>query len=183
MNLTERYEHACVTPSDIHLHLPRFVDIVAEIGATRVVELGTRSGVSTIGWLHALEQTGGSLVSVDLDARPDIGDYPNWTFIQGDDLDPAVVSAVSTPTPDIVFIDTSHHYQHTRRELATYRWVVREGGFIVCHDTTNARPEGAPIGDPGFPVRKAIDEFAADNGFLWVNFPDCWGLGVIKIGA
>lgn len=180
MNLAERYETACRTPSDIHQHLPMFVELVAELDATRVLELGTRSGISTIAWLHALDGRG-SLVSVDLDERPDIGEYPHWTFIRGDDMDPVVIKAVSTPPPDIVFLDTSHHFQHTRRELATYGWVVKPGGLIVCHDTEVARPEFAPIGDPGFPVRRAIEEFCGDNGFTWVNVTGCNGLGIIKV--
>ena len=181
-DLAARYEKACRTPSDIHEHLPMFVELVSELDATRVLELGTRAGISTVAWLYALERTGGHLVSVDLDERPDIGEWPHWTFIRGDDMDPAVVKQVSEPAPDIVFLDTSHHYQHTRRELATYRWVVRPGGLIVCHDTEVARPERAPLGDPGFPVRRAIEEFCGDNGFTWVQVTGCNGLGIIKVG-
>ena len=180
MTLADLYAERCATPSDIYLHLPRMVDMVRETGATRVLELGTRTGVSTIAWLHALDGVG-HLVSVDIDERPPIGEWPHWTFIQGDDFDPMVVRQVSDPAPDIVFIDTSHHYQHTRRELALYRWIVKPGGLIVCHDTMLPHPEGAPVGDPAFPVRRAIDEFVAENGFDWFNFPDCWGLGVIKV--
>lgn len=181
VTLAKQYEQVCVTPSDIYLHLPRFVEMVLELDAKHVVELGTRTGVSTIAWLYALEQTGGRLTSVDIDERPDIGTHTHWRFIQGDDCTPEVVSAVSTPAPDIVFIDTSHHYLHTCRELAIYRWVVKPGGLIVCHDTELARPEYSPPGDPMYPVRKAITEFVDENEFHWVNIPDCWGLGVIKV--
>lgn len=181
LSLAARYEQACRTPSDIHEHLPMFVELVDQIDARHVLELGTRSGISTIAWLYALDGRG-TLTSVDLSERPDIGDYDHWTFIQGDDEDPAIVRQVSTPTPDIIFLDTSHHWQHTRRELATYRWVVRPGGLIVCHDTEVARPEHAPIGDPAFPVRKAIEEFCEVNGFTWVNVTGCNGLGIVKVG-
>jgi predicted O-methyltransferase YrrM len=181
VTLAEWYAELCATPSDIYLHLPRFVQMVEELDAMHVVELGTRSGVSTVAWLHALERTGGRLTSVDLDPAPDIGEWPHWRFIRGDDLDPAVVKACSDPAPDIVFIDTSHHYRHTCQELAVYRWVVKPGGLIVCHDTMLPVPEGAPPGDPRYPVRRAIDEFVKAEGFQWVNVPECWGLGVIKV--
>lgn len=181
MLLADRYKQLCETPSDIYEHLPKFVDLVIQTDAKYVLELGTRTGVSTVAWLYALEQTGGRLVSVDIDSHPKIGEHPHWRFVQGDDTDPKIVALVSEDAPDIVFIDTSHHYMHTRQELGIYRWVVKSGGYIVCHDTELQRPEGAPVGDPPFPVRKAIEEFVGDHGFEWVNFPNCWGLGVIKV--
>lgn len=180
MNLAEEYERQCATPSDIYLHLPRFVDLVQATGATSVLELGTRTGVSTIAWLHALNGVG-HLTSVDIDGCPPIGEHEHWTFIQGDDEDPAIIRQVAATAPDIVFLDTSHHYQHTRRELAIYRWVVKPGGIIVCHDTELPHPEGSPPGDPVYPVKRAIEEFVADNGFEWINVPECWGLGIIKV--
>ena len=59
MTLAELYAEQCATPSDIYLHLPRFVEMVELLDASHVIELGTRTGVSTIAWLHALERTGG----------------------------------------------------------------------------------------------------------------------------
>lgn len=178
VSLLERYEQVAGTPSDIVDHLPRFVQMVTRLGARVVIELGTRTGVSTIAWLYALEQTGGHLFSVDIDPRPEIGEWPHWTFIQGDDLDPTVLAQL--PQADIVFIDTSHLYEHTRNELSVYRWLVRRGGLIVCHDTQLAQPIGAPA-RPRFPVRTAIKEFCEEEGFRWSEFPDSWGLGVIEL--
>jgi cephalosporin hydroxylase len=178
MTLEERYRELCVTPSDIYLHLPRFVDLVMAREARHVIELGTRSGVSTIAWLYALEQTGGRLTSVDIDEKPGIGDHDHWTFIQGDDCDPDLFAGLEPA--DIVFVDTSHWYEHTLRELNLYRWLVNPGGIIVCHDTELQHPEGAPIRPP-FPVKLAIIEFVSEHGYEWFNYPDCFGLGVIEI--
>lgn len=178
--LAEQYRQVASTPSDIWLHLPRFVELVVRSKATKVLELGTRTGVSTIAWLHALEQTGGHLWSVDIDTQPAIGQHPHWTFIQGDDMNPAVQAQLPEPF-DIVFLDTSHHYQHTKDELDRYQHMVRRGGIIVCHDTELPIPEGAPPGDPQFPVKRAIEEFVAATGRRWFNFPDCWGLGIIEV--
>jgi cephalosporin hydroxylase len=178
MTLEERYRELCATPSDIYLHLPRFVDLVLARDARHVVELGTRTGVSTIAWLYALEQTGGRLTSVDIDEKPGIGDHPHWTFIQGDDTDPELFADLEPA--DIVFVDTSHWYAHTLRELNLYRWLVKPGGVIVCHDTELQHPEGAPL-RPAFPVKTAIKEFVGQHGYHWFNFQDCFGLGVIEI--
>ena len=178
VSLAEDYERLCRTPSDIVNHLPRFVDLVQDLDATSVIELGTRTGVSTIAWLYALEGRG-HLTSIDIDEKPQIGDHDHWTFIQGDDLDPKVIERLAPA--DIVFIDTSHHYLHTLSELAAYLPLVRPGGRIVLHDTQLRRPEGSPP-RPLFPVRTAIKEFVAEHGFDWLEYPDCWGLGVISLG-
>lgn len=175
--LEDRYDELCVTPSDIYLHLPRLVALVTELNAQHVIELGTRSGVSTVAFLHALEQTGGRLTSVDIDPGPDL-ESDRWQFIQGDDLDPAIVSTLEPA--DIVFIDTSHLYEQTVAELNVYRWLVKPGGRIVLHDTQLAHPMGAPH-RPSFPVRTAVDEFCAAESFEWTEFTDCFGLAVIQV--
>ena len=177
MTLEAEYRRLCDTPSDIHEHLPRFVEMVEVLDAATVIELGTRTGVSTIAWLYALEGKG-RLVSVDIDEKPAIGEYDHWSFIQGDDCDPDVVKQL--PDADIVFVDTSHFYEHTVRELNIYRHLVRPGGLIVCHDTQLRRPIGAPS-YPAFPVRKALVEFATDQGYRWSEVTNCWGLGWVEI--
>lgn len=177
--LAAEYERLCNTPSDIFLHLPRFVDMVIDLNAQHVIELGTRTGVSTVAWLHGLEQTGGRLTSIDIDPKPDIADHPAWVFIQGDDLDPAIVASLAPA--DIVFIDTSHLFEHTLAELGVYRWLVNPGGVIVLHDTELPLPETAPPDHPRYPVKKAISEFCAREGFDWVNVPECWGLGIVRV--
>ncbi len=177
MILAHEYQKACANPSDIYQHLPRFVALVEQLDATNVIELGTRSGVSTIAWLYALEGRG-RLTSVDIDPVPPIGEYEHWTFIQGDDMDPAVQAQLAPA--DIVFIDTSHLYDHTIAELNAYLPLVKPGGRIVCHDTQLRRPDGSPP-EPIFPVRTAILEFVAEHGLDWFEYQDCYGLGVIEI--
>lgn len=175
LTLAEHYERLCRTPSDIVEHLPRFVELVRELDAKHVIELGTRSGVSTIAWLYALEGRG-RLTSVDIDPRPDIGDYEHWTFIQGDDCDSSVIAQLEPA--EIVFIDTSHLYGHTLRELTIYRRLVRPGGRIVMHDTMLERPDGAPV-RPRYPVMTALSEFVMAEQLKWSNDPKCWGLGEV----
>lgn len=177
MTLADDYARVCAQPSDIYLHLPRFVQLVEDLDATHVIELGTRTGVSTIAWLYALEGRG-RLTSVDIADKPPIGDWPHWTFIQGDDLSMKVLERMKPA--DIVFIDTSHLYDHTIVELNTYLDLVKPGGRIVCHDTQLRRPEGSPS-RPLFPVRTAILEFVEKHGLSWTEYPECWGLGVIEV--
>jgi cephalosporin hydroxylase len=177
--LEERYVEQLRTPSDIHLHLPTFVRLVENSGATKVIELGTRTGVSTIAWLYALELVGGHLWSVDTDERPAIGDHDHWTFIQGDDCSPQVFAQLPSPV-DVVFIDTSHDYDHTLRELNLYRWLVRPGGKILLHDTELERPIGVKPQLP-FPVKRAVETFCRSEGLTWENQTHCFGLGIVRL--
>jgi predicted O-methyltransferase YrrM len=179
MNLAEMYLERCATPSDIHLHLPRFVAMVHEAEAQHVIELGSRSGVSTVAWLYALEKTGGRLTSVDLDCAPEIGTWSHWRHIRGDDLDRLVMCQL--PPADIVFIDTSHALQQTRDELEAYLPLVRRPGLIVLHDTELPQPMDAPLRDGVFPVKRAVREFVKRHGFEWDNYPECNGLGIVKV--
>lgn len=176
--LESLYDRMCKTPSDIVLHLPMLVELVDELKAETVVELGTRTGVSSIAWLYALEKTGGHLYSVDVDDRPDLPEFDHWTFIQGDDCSPRVYTQL--PEADIVFIDTSHAYKHTLKELNLYRWLVKPGGRIVLHDTELPQPQDVGP-QPPFPVKKAVTEFCRAEGLEWVNYDYCWGLAVISI--
>ena len=176
--VAELYEKARTTPSDFYEHVPFVAGLVTRLRAKTVIELGTRTGVSTAGWLFGLAQTGGHLWSVDLDPEPDLGITAGWTFIQGDDLSSEVFGRL--PDADIVFIDTSHEYRHTLAELHLYRWKVRPGGLMVLHDTELPRPLGTPR-LPRFPVKTAIEQFCHDEGLSWSNRPNNFGLGVIEV--
>ena len=178
LTLSDKYAEVCARNSDIKAHLPRFHDMVLELDARHVIELGTRTGVSTLAWLYGLAKTGGRLTSVDIDPAPQVGSYEHWEFIQGDDCSAEVFTRL-VPA-EIVFIDTSHLYEHTLRELHLYRHLVKPGGRLVLHDTQLERPEGAPP-RPRFPVRTAIEEFCQSEHLTWSEFTDSWGLGVIQL--
>jgi len=178
MNLEQMFEHCRSTPSDIYEHLDTFVAMCDDLQAKKVVELGTRTGVSTVAWLYGLADTGGHLWSVDIDVQPPIGQHENWTFVQGDDCTQETYSQLPGDV-DIVFIDTSHAYEHTLQELTLYRWLVRPGGKIVLHDTELPYPEGV-IGKP-FPVKRAVTEWCEAEGLEWVNHENCYGLGIISL--
>lgn len=178
LTLADRYAELCKTPSDIFRHLPRFVGLVEMLDAKHVIELGSRSGVSTVAWLYALAENSGHLTSVDLDSAPEIGVWPHWRHIQGDDTDPDVLARLDPA--DIIFIDTSHHLGHTRTELNLYRWLVKPGGVMCGHDSELMWPEGALQSDGPFPVKRAVKEFATENGYEVMFYEDNNGLWVMK---
>ncbi len=167
MTVAQIYAYNVDTPSDINEHLPTFVQLCRDTRAQKVIELGVRDGVSTVGWLYGLEQTGGHLWSVDVSGKPAF-DSDNWTFIQGSDIDPGVFGQLPSDA-DIVFIDTSHEYQHTVDEIAIYSQRVRPGGHMVFHDSAVAE----------FGVKQAIDEWVARDDLDVVFHENNNGLAVV----
>ena len=177
LSLSDAYQDVISTPSDIWEHLPTFVALVEELDAQTVIELGTRTGVSTIAWLYALEARG-HLWSVDIDEQPQIGEHDHWTFLRGDDCTGDIYTQLPSKA-DIVFIDTSHAYTHTMAELSLYQWLVRPGGKIVLHDTEVPHPDFTS--GRAYPVKRAIEDFCVAEGLTWTNQPNCNGLGIIDI--
>lgn len=190
--LAERYEILCADRSlDIFEHLPTFVRAVEELNATKVLELGTRYGVSTIAWLYGLEHQG-HLWSVDcafpvaapgsdvnlLDPQGPLGVIPWWSFILGYVEWPAVLDALPSEV-DAVFIDLNHTYAETLEQLALYYPRVRPGGRMYLHDTDVKVTGNAAGPEPDFPVLTAMREFCAEHGLEWENNPRCFGLGTI----
>lgn len=183
--LQTEYEARAGQWSDIQQHLPTLHDEVTSRPGARVLELGVRWGTSTACLLAAAEEAGGHVWSVDI-AQPTAPDWwagtGLWTLTVGDDLDPAVLAAQPAEV-DVLFLDTSHVYEHTLAELAAYVPRVAPGGVVLCHDTELQTPEAASSGGPPFPVAKALDEYCARAGLAWENRPGCYGLGVIQVPA
>lgn len=179
MNSLAEYVFRCQQNSDIAQHLPRLHQEASRPDCV-VIELGVRSGNSTVAFLAAVEAFGGIVHSVDIN-QPGIPwwHHPQWFFHQGDDLN----LAGELPDCDVLFIDTSHWYEHTRRELDVFVPKVRPGGVVLLHDTELESPAGAPSGDPPFPVRAAVDGYVTEHGLNVEYVTGCYGLGVIHIGG
>jgi predicted O-methyltransferase YrrM len=152
-------------------------DTVASERADVVVELGARSGYSTIALLAGVEATGGRLYSVDIETPQwpeEVWSHPQLTFIQGDDLN------VRDQVPgeiDILFIDTSHFYEQTLSELYLYGESAR---VVLMHDIDLAHPYGAPP-SPEYPVRLAMEEWCAQNGRFYTEREGSYGMGVVGL--
>ena len=125
--------------NDISEHLPVLSLLTTEFKLKEVVELGTRSGNSTLVLLEAAKQIDGRVLSMDVqpcdEARQRVlaaGLESLWTFWQANDLE---VPSSEIPQPiDLLFIDTLHTYGQLKAELAKYGPMMRAGGWIVIHD-------------------------------------------------
>lgn len=180
-DFTPLFEHLCETPSDINEHLPTLRDLVVKLDARKVIELGVRTGVSTVAWLTGLQDTDGHLWCVDVGtAPPMVTSHSRCTFVQGDDLSEDVLGQLPDEV-DLVFVDTDHRYQLTVDEIATYKHRVRPGGCMVFHDVAVETFDHHDGTEPPFPVRTAVAEWAEADGLTVERWENNHGLAVVWI--
>jgi predicted O-methyltransferase YrrM len=182
--LRSDFDARCSGGSDIVGHLP-YLHARAACGDARVLELGVRSGESTCAFLAATEAHGGHVWSIDINqpsVPPEWFDLPNWTFLLGDDMNDRIERNVVWTDIDVLFIDTSHRYQHTFDELTLYGPRVKSGGVILLHDTElEVAPESVQPEDKDYPVRRAVEDWCRPR-FLVPEFREGWyGLGVVEV--
>lgn len=162
------YQFHAQNPSDIQHHIPTLFGFAQG----NIVELGTRSGVSTAAFLAGVEGRGGFVTSVDIDPQSAqvAKGHPNWDFVQGDTTDPVVVASVKAGGPiDLLLVDTLHNEDHVARELALWSPLVRPGGRICVHDTETF---------PG--VRTAVERFVEQSGWTAVYVLPGNGMAILE---
>ena len=171
-DLQRDYLGCWAQPSDMQHYMPILRETAARYPQVRVTELGVRQGASTVAFLAAAEQVDGHVYSVDLE-QPKVPDYwastGRWILQVGDDM----AEDVEPLACHVLFIDTSHEYDHTLAELRKFVPWVLPGGVVLCHDTLNW---------PGDTVAKALDTYCAETGLVWAEIGHGrYGLGEIKI--
>jgi predicted O-methyltransferase YrrM len=170
--------------TDIQGHLERiYSEVVARPGAV-VCELGVRSGESTRALLAGCEAVDGRLWSVDVNDPQQLPDCvlksERWTFLRAGDLSSEALLFVPK-TLDVLFVDTSHTFEHTWLEIQSYVPRLRPGGVALFHDTelSGDWPD-MPQPQPEFPVAAALDMYCEATGREWRNVPGYYGLGVLR---
>ena len=109
-----------------------------EEGARLVYEIGVREGYSTHAILQALEQTGGRMVSCDIQGyrqnihagRPITSE--RWTFIQ---IDSIHFPRYLDETADMIYIDGDHSYGAVRSDVIGLWPFLKVGGLMILDDT------------------------------------------------
>jgi hypothetical protein len=147
------------------------------------------------------------VLSVDIeDCRSlDLEQGVRWDFVQSDDVTFAAefpcwcLQHEITPKANVLFIDTSHRYEHTISELVAWIPHLADDGVLILHDTnmgavTYARLDGS-VGlgwNNQRGVIRAVEEFLGTryeenrfftdlrHGFLILHYPFCIGLTILK---
>lgn len=103
------------------------------------IELGVRNADSTAPILEAVKINGGTLYSVDINPIPvkisDKLQCKNWYFMAQDAIKFLEDwEKKEMPTPDFVYLDDWHSYDHVKKELEILDRIVSPNTIIVLHD-------------------------------------------------
>jgi cephalosporin hydroxylase len=167
-----------------------------------IVELGVRGGASTFVFDKVSRLCDASLISVDLDDCSFVNSSSRWHFVRSDD----VRFASTFPefcrqrgiraSVDLLFIDTSHYYDHTVREISAWFPLLSSRAKVIFHDT-NLKPIGRRkdgcvqvAWDNERGVVRALEEYFGLHieescegteyvgGWLMRHWPNCNGLTI-----
>ncbi len=169
-----------------------------------IVELGVAKGESTRVFAQVARLCGAKLVGVDLNDCSRALDWEEWSFIQKDDLEFArefpdwCRAQQLEPVVDVLFIDTSHYFEHTLAEIRAYFPFLADHAKVFFHDTNLGafifRKDGSlDLGwdndrgviralevhlDRTFPEKQEFIDFAPP--WLIKHYPHCCGLTVLE---
>lgn len=108
-----------------------------QIHAKSILELGVRTGNTTLPFLLAAKELGGHVDSVDLNPTtfncPD-DLRPYWTFFENDAIKWLEDRAASGARYDLIYIDDWHSYPHVKRELEIIEPMITPSSIILLHD-------------------------------------------------
>lgn len=177
-DLEDVYQSRLVPWSDIQEQMPLLRDAARRYSRPVIGELGSRSGESTSALLSGAAATGGHVWSID--CGPTNTQWATsglWSFLPADDMSANALAWMPAEL-DVLFIDTSHRYDHTLAELRAYAPRVKPGGVILMHDVELTIGQMIQYGEPGaaddadgpeYPVAAALDVYCKETGLSWTR--------------
>ena len=106
-----------------------------------IVELGTRGGASTFVLERVAKMCGSTLLSIDIDDCSSVSSWKDWKFVKSDDIKFATeypeycIKNKLKEKIDLLFIDTSHEYEHTKLEIKHWFPNLSDHAKVIFHDT------------------------------------------------
>lgn len=157
-----------------------------------IVELGVRGGESTFVFERIARICHSSLISVDIDECSNVCNLNDWSFVRKDDIEFAgefrdwSINKGICPQIDILFIDTSHLYEHTLQEIKLYFPFLSPKGKVFFHDTNltgwdNSRGVIRAIEDYlGCHLNEKRYFIVFKKPFQIIHYPFCHGLTILE---
>lgn len=131
----QQYEHYKTNVG--HTYYLYLNAIVRETGAKNILEVGTDRGRSALFMMLALPQDG-MLTTIDLGGlREDLAtvrDDPRLRIVTADGAKPTLYKDLGLRDVDLLFIDSDHNYEHTKRVWELTRPHLSENSVVVIDD-------------------------------------------------
>lgn len=139
-----------------------YQEIINELRPEVVIETGTAYGGSAYFLADVCEATGsGSVISIDIEARPDRPAHRRLTYLTGSSVDPGILDRVAQQLPAdravLVLLDSDHSSTHVSAELEAYAPLVTLGSYVVVEDTNVHGHPVLPCHPPG--PMEAVERF------------------------
>jgi len=136
--LSDAIKRANTENSDLSSHLDTLYIQTCTMKPKIIVELGVYEGQSTKIFDLVNKEYNSYLISCDV--QPPAGfDYSkihNGNFVRMDDIEFSKVYSLQVKQPiDVLFIDSSHLYEHTVEEIKHWFPLLAETALVMLHDT------------------------------------------------
>jgi cephalosporin hydroxylase len=105
----------------------------------------------------------GQIITIDVDAMPDMPQHKRITYLSGSSISNQVVEKVRELTKDkntvMVILDSDHSKDHVLKELELYNGFVTKDSYLVVEDSNlNGHPVYSGFGQGPGPM-EALEEF------------------------
>lgn len=203
--------HSNVRNTDFSSHLPVLFCHCLLQNPAIFVESGIRWGDGSTIALGKISQLLQGSILIGLDIDNSCAHYyvriPNARFLLMDDVQfPAYFKTMNLEQDkiDFVFIDTSHQYEHTLKEINGFCSILSDSGTMAFHDSNVsvahpiringtlcpsglADPKGVTDGlktyfNIAFDEGKYLNINVEKDGYIWniINYPYCYGMAIVK---
>jgi len=148
-NYQDLLEFVNNNPSDISQHLPNIFKFIAhhrrfnnfnKINLNLAVELGINTAQSSHVFNLVNKDFNMQVIGVDIE-KCDYSNVYNGRFVHMDDIEfsKKFIEYVNKhnlqKTIDVLFIDTSHMYEHTKKEIECWFPFLSDNAIVIFHDT------------------------------------------------
>lgn len=169
--VTEKHNEISINQvtEDYKYHRELMFQLVLDLKCKKLIELGTDVGDSMRIFSAALNVTGGTMWSVDINECPQQWPIPaNVNLIKSNTLDLNINEPI-----DLLYIDDNHTHDHVLAELERFGKWVRKDGKILLHDIVHTQF--------GSQITMAIIEWCYRNQLPWTSLPEGHGMAVIHV--
>jgi len=201
--LNEIKKHS-INETDISDHLETLFVESLNVQPKLILELGVRDGDSTFVLERVAKLWGSEFVSVDIEDCSKASTYRRWLFVQKDDIEFSkefeswCKDRNIYPKIDVLFVDTSHLFEHTVKEIDSWFPFLSDRAKVFFHDTNLKdnyfRKDGSIMlgWDNKRGVIKALEKYfnkpfdeetnfvAFINGWLIKHYSCCTGFTILE---